>query len=74
MHKLLAYNKSILAGLIAFVGSVATGYSDDVMRIAEWWTAGSAGLVALGAVLGVKNAGFVRRGPVAPVRDAGEPL
>lgn len=47
--------KALLAGGIAFVGAVATGYSDGAMEVAEWWSAIAAGLVSLGIVFGVPN-------------------
>lgn len=53
--------KALLAGAIAFTGTVATGYADDgVMVAAEWWGSASTALVAIGVVYGVPN---LRRKP-----------
>lgn len=48
--------KAILAGAISFSGAVAVAYADGEASTAEWWTAVSAGLVALGGVYGIRNA------------------
>lgn len=53
--------KALMAGGIAFTGAVAVAYTDGVATTAEWWTAASAGLVALGGVWGIPNAREKRR-------------
>lgn len=55
MTKIKPYAKAAIAGAVAFSGAVAVGYTDGAMSAAEWWTASSAALVALGAVFGVPN-------------------
>lgn len=52
MKKIQPYVKALLAGAIAFTGSVATAYADNGATVAEWWLSVSAGLTALGAVYG----------------------
>lgn len=50
MDALLPYVKSLIGGLGAFVGAVATGYNDGSMSAGEWWTATGAGLAVVYAV------------------------
>lgn len=47
--------KGILAGAIAGVGALATGYVDDALTTAEALTAAGAALTAAGAVYGIPN-------------------
>lgn len=49
------YAKAILAGLIALVGGIAVGYTDDTLTKGEFWAAAAAGFVALGGVFQVPN-------------------
>jgi hypothetical protein len=64
------YAKGILAGAIAYVGAVATGYTDGIMTTGEWWAAAGAGLGALAVVVRVPNADPVPAEPALP--DAGD--
>lgn len=52
----MQYAKAILAGLIALVGGIAVGYTDESLTKGEFWAAAAAGLVALGSVFQVPNA------------------
>lgn len=47
--------KAWLGFAIALVGSLAVGAQSDGLTLAEWLTAASVGLVALGGVYGVSN-------------------
>lgn len=47
--------KALLAGAIALVGSLATAAVDGGISTAEWLTAASTGLIALGGVWGIPN-------------------
>lgn len=63
----MQYAKAILAGLIALVGGIAVGYTDESLTKGEFWAAAAAGLVALGSVFQVPNAeadedGLIDRG------------
>jgi hypothetical protein len=49
------YAKAILAALIAGVGGIALGYTDDALSKGELWGSISLGLVAGGGVFGVPN-------------------
>lgn len=62
----MQYTKAILAGLIAIVGGIAVGYTDDSLTRGEFWTALSAGLVALGGVFQVPNKDAGEGGGVEP--------
>lgn len=51
------YAKAILAGLIGFVGSLATAtVQDNAVTLGEWLAAAAVGLTALGGVYGITNA------------------
>jgi predicted anti-sigma-YlaC factor YlaD len=54
--KITEYAKALLAGAIAFTGSLAVGYVDDALTKGELWTSIAAGVAALGVVFGVPNA------------------
>lgn len=47
--------KAWLAGAITLVGALAAGATDNSLTLAEWLTAASVALAALGGVYGVKN-------------------
>lgn len=47
--------KALLAGLVAGVGSLATGSLDGSLDLPEYLAAATAALVALGGVYGVSN-------------------
>lgn len=47
--------KATLAGAIAGIGALATGYVDDALTKAEALTAAGAALTAAGAVYGIPN-------------------
>lgn len=49
------YAKAILAGVVALVGGIAVGYTDDSLTKGEFWAAASAAVVALASVFGVPN-------------------
>lgn len=48
--------KAWLATAIGFFGSLAVAAQSDGLSLAEWLTAVSVALVALGGVYGIKNA------------------
>lgn len=48
--------KAWIAALIALLGSLAVGATDNSLTLAEWIAAASATAVALSAVYGVSNA------------------
>ena len=48
--------KAWLAAAIAFVGSLAVAAQDNDLTLAEWLTAASVMLIALGGVYGIRNA------------------
>lgn len=49
------YAKAIAATVIAGVGGIAVGYTDDTLTRGEFWAAISLGLVAGGGVFGIRN-------------------
>jgi hypothetical protein len=53
MNRISPYLKAIVAGLIAFVGTLVTASADGHLDLAEWLGAILSGLVAVGAVWGV---------------------
>lgn len=48
--------KAWLAFAVALVGSLAVGAQDNTLTLAEWLTAASTALVALGGVYRIPNA------------------
>ena len=52
---LLPYLKAIVAGVVAFAGGMAVGYTDDTLTAAELWTTIGATATAVGAVWRIPN-------------------
>jgi hypothetical protein len=50
------YAKAVIAGAVALTGGIAVGYADNSLTTGELWTAIAAGVAALGATFGVRNA------------------
>lgn len=48
--------KAWLAAAIALAGALAAGATDNSLTLAEWLTAASVALTALGGVYGIRNA------------------
>lgn len=53
---LMPYLKALYGAALAFLGSLATGYSDNVMTTQEWITVAITTVTALGVIWGVPNA------------------
>lgn len=51
----MQYAKALVAALIALVGGIAVGYTDDTLTKGEFWAAAAASLVALGGVFQIPN-------------------
>jgi hypothetical protein len=69
------YTKSIVAALVAGLGSLQVALVDNVVSTTEWITVGSAVLAALGFVWGVANTKEPAEVPAepAPVPDVSDP-
>lgn len=56
LNRIKPIAKALVAGAVAVTGGIAVGYADDSLTRGELWTAIAAGVAALGATFGVRNA------------------